>query len=459
MFTQQHFKLRINLNLKDISNAGGKRSQIMLTTTIDGQRVRIYTKLLVHKEHWIPSDRSASQAGGYVREDNSLDRVTLRQNKRINKEIRKILGYCEEYVQLVTNNSLLASSTNTIEYSKESFIDFMKTRIDGNDYMQRLQFASFVENYIEQKQSDVNPHTRRILSVGTISNHKNALRRLKEFAATKNITLCWGLFTKDFERVFTAWMNEKGYTPNTIAAQYSILKVWLSDAENKGLISDKAFHHYCTTPINVENIYLSEDEINRIYDYDLSDLVANGQSQIEETRDLFIIGCWTGLRYSDYASLPIIDDTNRNSNSDEPPMIEVSVKKTGKSVSIPLHPHVLAIYNKYNGQLPKPIDKGKAMKHIRAIARKAGITQNVTITSTEGGRRVVKTMAKCDFIVNHTARRSFATNMYLKKAPILSIMAITGHTTETNFMKYIKLDANEHAKIIAKSFKQTSIAS
>lgn len=54
--------------------------------------------------------------------------------------------------------------------------------------------------------------------------------------------------------------------------------------------------------------------------------------------------------------------------------------------------------------------------------------------------------------MNHTARRSFATNMYLKGVPTISIMAITGHTTEANFLKYIKVDKLQHARIVAQAF-------
>jgi len=54
--------------------------------------------------------------------------------------------------------------------------------------------------------------------------------------------------------------------------------------------------------------------------------------------------------------------------------------------------------------------------------------------------------------MNHTARRAFATNMYLHNIPSISIMAITGHTTEANFLKYIKISPVEHAAIVAKAF-------
>ena len=88
-------------------------------------------------------------------------------------------------------------------------------------------------------------------------------------------------------------------------------------------------------------------------------------------------------------------------------------------------------------------------------ARLAGISESVQLSKVKGGKDYKCTKEKYDFIVNHTARRSFATNMYLMgTVPIKSIMSITGHRTEDNFMKYIKLDADSHAKIVAKAFAE-----
>jgi len=42
-------------------------------------------------------------------------------------------------------------------------------------------------------------------------------------------------------------------------------------------------------------------------------------------------------------------------------------------------------------------------------------------------------------VVTHTGRRSFATNNYLMGVPSITIMAITGHKTETAFLGYLKI--------------------
>ena len=80
------FRMRINFNLKGI---GSQKSQIWLTTTINKERVRIYTGLLIEPEFWIKTTRT--QVGERANEDSSLSRVQLNYNKGINKELKKIL--------------------------------------------------------------------------------------------------------------------------------------------------------------------------------------------------------------------------------------------------------------------------------------------------------------------------------------------------------------------------------
>ena len=436
------FRMRINFNLKGI---GSQKSQIWLTTTINKERVRIYTGLLIEPEFWIKTTRK--QAGERANEDSSLSRVQLNYNKGINKELKKILGYCRLYGVEVSQNHLM---NNEMEHNAKNFTNYINCKLRGVEATIRKKPADFINAYIERKSQMVNRDTQRKIVNGTIYNHRNALKRLQKFCADKNIRLVWELFNAQFEERFTAWMMSKNYTANTIAAQYSIMKVWLSEAEIEGLITDKSFHRYTTKCHDVENIYLTEEDINKLYAIDFNDEVIKAQidprDHIEITRDLFIVACWTGLRYGDWKDL---SEANINDNT-----MVVHTHKTDKTVIIPLHPMVKAIIAKYGGVLPKSVDKSKTLKHIRKCAEWAGITEPVSLSRVKGGQTEIKTGEKHKFIMNHTARRSFATNMYLKGVPTLSIMAITSHTTEANFLKYIKVDKEQHARIVAQAFAQ-----
>lgn len=440
------FQMRVNFNLKDTSRVGGKKAQIYLTTTINRERVRLFTGLSIEPEYWIKTTRA--QIGEMAREDSSLGRVQLQYNKNINKELKKILGYCKEYGVEVSNTTLMNDPILT--HSKEHFEEFMKSKIRGEEANIRRNPQIFIENYINRKSTMTNRDTSRRITKGTIYNHKNALRRLLLFCTEKRLRFVWELFDARFEELFTAWMQDNGYAANTIASQFSVMKIWLTEAECDGISIDKRYHKWITKSREVDNIYLSEEEIQRIYSLDFNSDELRAQidprDNIEITRDLFIVACWTGLRFGDWKDLSQVCINEADAT------MTVHTHKTNKTVVIPLHSMVKAILDKYNGKFPKSVNKTHTLKQIRKCGQLAGITAPVSIQRVKGGKSIVKNGAKYQFIMNHTARRSFATNMYLKGTPTRSIMEITGHTTEDNFMKYIKLDKLEHAKIVAEAF-------
>ena len=84
----------------------------------------------------------------------------------------------------------------------------------------------------------------------------------------------------------------------------------------------------------------------------------------------------------------------------------------------------------------------------------AGIDKNVIVTEYKGGKnkRTDTVKMKYELIGTHTARRTFATNMYLAgDVPVHSIMKITGHRSEKSFLQYIVLENKEHTDIVGSS--------
>lgn len=130
------------------------------------------------------------------------------------------------------------------------------------------------------------------------------------------------------------------------------------------------------------------------------------------------------------------------------------MKKTEKSVTIPISSRIEEIFVKYKKQteniFPKSISDQKMNEYIKEIASKIDILKHtVSFTTTINDKRVSISKAKFELITNHTARRSFATNAVIRGVPKTIIMAMTGHKTETSFNKYVRLDELE----IAKQFK------
>ena len=165
---------------------------------------------------------------------------------------------------------------------------------------------------------------------------------------------------------------------------------------------------------------------------------------------MFLIGCYTGQRYSDYS---IISSENIKKIEGVEYIVRVSQKTDTKTI-IPIHPVVRKILIKYSGNIPKSISNQKTNENIKEICKIAGFYDKITLTEYKGGRknRTDTEVEKWKLASTHTARRSFATNMYLAgDTPIRSIMAITGHKSEKSFMQYIVLNNQEHTNIVSKS--------
>jgi integrase len=201
----------------------------------------------------------------------------------------------------------------------------------------------------------------------------------------------------------------------------------------------------------IKSVYLSEDELMKIYTTEITPEIILAEypktpphvlpamiTAIKDARTRFLIGAYTGLRFSDYGNMVNID-TSKD-------IMTIRQIKTDNYVTIPLHPIVKQI-----GQsLPKPISNQKLNKQLKVLCRIVGLKDKVQYISTVGGKRSNETYEKWKLITTHTARRSAATNMYLAGIDTISIMMITGPKTERAFMAYIGVSPEENAKRLKK---------
>ena len=169
---------------------------------------------------------------------------------------------------------------------------------------------------------------------------------------------------------------------------------------------------------------------------------------LDRARDLFLVGCWTGLRFSDFSQIRPENITEKEDGK----YITIETQKTGELVEVPLHDTVLEIMEKYQNRyansLPPSLRNQPLNRYLKDIGKAVGFDSPETIIYTKGGIRVTQQLPKHELITTHTARRSFATNQFLLGIPSITIMAMTGHRTEKSFMKYIKVTKREQATIM-----------
>jgi integrase len=169
---------------------------------------------------------------------------------------------------------------------------------------------------------------------------------------------------------------------------------------------------------------------------------------------MFVIGCWVGLRYSDLAELRPEHFVEEEGNR----YIKIRTQKVYDDVYIPLHPVVESLIKKYNDQLPRVLSNQKANEYLKEIAKATELNSPAVINRKRGSERVSEIFEKWELVSTHTQRRSFATNLYLQGVPTITIRAITGHRTEKAFLKYIKVDSKQHAKLLKTHWNKYSQA-
>lgn len=305
-------------------------------------------------------------------------------------------------------------------------------------------FINFVDRFIGECETGKRKKKGGTTNVssGTIKSYKGFRSQLAAYQEERLRIIHFADLTIEFYNDFRLFLTDKRYSPNTVARMIKICKTICYAAEQLKLLDAGNIRSgFEVIYRDVDNVYLTDERINELYKYDLSDRPA-----WEKVRDVFVVGCLTGQRISDYKRINakmIVTLTNGNR------YIKLKQEKTGNTVYIPLDYRVDDILNKYNGELPKVYDQ-KINDHIKEIGEALGWTEIVELEEQHGAMEYTARKRFCDLLKTHTARRSFATNMYKTGASLNSIMAITGHSSEQQLKTYLKLDESEKAMLAAK---------
>ena len=310
---------------------------------------------------------------------------------------------------------------------------------NGKRVRSRESLTDYITRYVQEMESGerLNIHKLRY-GLSTIKNYKGFIVQFDEFCKAKHKRYDFGDIDLKFYDDFVAYFTAKDYSINTIGRLIKELKIIMRAARegglhDNGLIESRKFR---VLTAEVENIYLTESEIKAIAEVDL-----NGDKHKGIARDIFLVGCYTAQRFSDYST---INEGNVRTLESGQRVIDLKQQKTGNKVVIPIRAELQAILDKYENRLPKAYEQ-KVNKYIKEIAREAGIVDMVEMSYIENGEKKSHLVEKCELVKTHTARRSGATNMYLAGIPTIAIMKITGHKTEKEFMKYIKITEEQTA--------------
>jgi integrase len=343
----------------------------------------------------------------------------------------------------------------------------------------RLSLTSFLDSYIADCESGKRLHQRKKtrLADGTINTFRNLRVALRDYEAQRKQQISLNDITPKFIDSFTVFLfqeriyqdgKKRTITPNTCYTYVTALKTLINIAIQEGLRQNNTYK-YSSFNIergSAESIYLTEKQVNDLFLTDFTDSstlkimierIENKEERAkfqkrlmtvrqkkrhrqyyQEYKDLFVVGCLTGQRHSDYKRI----NTAMIKETDGFKFIDITQQKTGKRVLIPLDARVEEILRRYGGRIT-PHGINSMTKGLKDIGLLMGWTHNAGIKEYVGTEKRPSNKRFCDLITTHTARRTWATNAYKNHVPLSSIMAVTGHTSESMLRKYLRLNEEE----------------
>lgn len=421
--------LNINFNLRDTKAQDETPLRIILR--YKNQKLVYSSGLKINPKYWNEDEQLAKQTSKF------------KEFPEFNTRIKNLISDINNvFMNYMNENSNEIPSTTTLK----NLLDIKLERVEVTKHT----YFSYFQKYIDNLKNKSNKKTGRIISKTSIGVYENTLNILQEYQTIYRRRISFETIDMDFYHDFVEHLTKtKKHSLNTIGKIIKNVKVVLNDATENGINKNLTFKskRFIAPAEQSFSIYMNENELLEISNINL---ISN--PKLDTVRDLFLIGCYTGLRYSDYSNIkPENIDIKNN-------LLEIQTQKTGVTVAIPLHSVVNGILKKYNYLLPKSISNQKTNEYLKELGKRElnfpdnkktkCLHETVTKVITKAGMETHTNMKKYELLGTHTARRSFATNLYLSGFPAISIMKITGHTTEKSFMKYIKITPKENAKLL-----------
>lgn len=211
---------------------------------------------------------------------------------------------------------------------------------------------------------------------------------------------------------------------NTVVRYLEILFAFFNEARRKGIVVCNDYLDYDNSKTTPQNTTITDEEFARIYQHRASN------ERLENVRQLFIIACTTGLRYSDIETL----HTEHINYGEE--VIQRIQRKTSQSVNIALNPLLEKMLKENNYKLPTPICNQDFNRYLKELFKEIGLDRNVQISRVVGKKRVVTDYKLYEIASSKMGRRYLCSSL-AGKVPDRTIMAMSGHHSVAAFHSYL----------------------
>ncbi|MDH0660448.1 site-specific integrase [Empedobacter sp. GD03865] len=404
--------LRLNFVLKETK--AKDETLIVCAFRIDNVRFNLSTKQKVIPKYWNKDKQRIK------------DTVNVSNVSNINLQ----LNLFED-----TARSIYEKFIST--YERKPIKEEFKNLFDLEYFQQNPQFKKVEQKTIADYFDDYVDTIKSNTANSTVQKYKQAKNNFEDFQKLKRRVYNTEMIDLKFRNDYVDFLiNVQNYAPTTVYRKMKFLRTVLYFIEEQGIKVNPFLHNsrFLTKDVEVDNIALSEKELVEMESLDLSK-----DKRLEQVRDLFLIACYTGQRFSD------LNKVDKNNIIDDE-YISIRQQKTNEAITLPLLNSVRRILIKYNYRLPK-ISNVKFNEYIKEVAEKCNTLEIPCSSENETPRYKM--------VSSHTARRTFVTLNYSKGIDLDTLKIGTGHKQTKTLQTYIKMNDKQKADLLRSKLEPT----
>lgn len=406
------------MQIKVYPSKKAKRINLMFSVTFNGFRERISTGINIPQNAYNEKNHTIKSYPDHY---------------KIKTEISEKIAKLDNFENYWINENVSPDDLNLIH------LDFYLTEI-GLRKRRKFKNESVIHEPVTDYQYFINGiengsilnSNKEVYSNSSIHLYRYAYKNFKEYCQTLDKQIEYTDITKNFLNDFIDYLLiKKKSSQKTVKGYFTAMKVFFKYGYDKEFHKNNSFEKVTYNEETGNDYFaLNSNDIEKIENLTL-------QKTFNDVRILFLIQCFTGLRFSDLKKIKssVIDE--------EKNMIRLRTTKTKASVEIPitkkLRPYLNLLLND-NIFIPSICTYNI---YIKDICKLANLDEEVTISEKRAGKDIEKRKKKYDLISSHTARRTFITLSLKNGIPTQIIMKVTGHKTTESFKKYIKFVEND----------------
>lgn len=410
---------RINRGI--VVRDGRTDCQIRLRVSYRGNRMDLYTGLLIEPDKWIDAaviDGKKTPVQQVKKGCKSSQGYTATQiNNALDERVQFVEKLFEEYGEL--------EYVPTPDELRDRYNDRFVPGIEKKE-----TFFTIFDQFMLRQGKDASWQSNTYQKFRTVKKHLQdydpdlTFQRLDAEGLVKYRDFLWeseGLNNAstnkqlDFVKQFLLWAERNGYHKTN----YKEFKAKMKTLEK-------------------DVFALTDEDLEKIVSFQFNDTLDKYHT-LEYTRDCFVFSCYTGLRHSDVYRLtrPQVDFNDKT--------IAIPVKKTRDFVKIPLHDTAMAILEKYKDEifdndraLPILTDQ-KCNVNIKTVGLLCGLTEPRTTHKMVGMKEIKETKPTYQCLTFHCGRRTFISRMLSSGVAPSVVMSMTGHKKYEAMKPYIRI--------------------